>query len=208
MGIRKLKFNEEDFKVMGILPRYYYCRLANFKVGDSDVLKAALDTAHRVVEERKSTYIVSLPEGNRNGSGTGKTHLGIGIMVEMFKIRLDVFKKLTPEWLRFVNVPDYSRKFHDAGYNRAAFCARYEQAFEDGSGTIKTMMIDGLGEEEQGGIQCIKELIHLAYDNMVQLIVTTRLQEDEITERYGHGTMRRLSQDAIGILLSGDAYKG
>jgi len=197
--------------IIGIPRRLHNCRLSNFKE-HNESSKESLKLAKEAANNRSSVLLLFArkPEGGilYSGTGTGKTHLGLGILFDILEHKyIDRNGVLIPEYCRFITADGYARDFHDAGYNRDELRRRLLIAFDDGSGQVKTIMLDRLGEEDKTGIQCIKELIYKLHDDEVQMIITSGLSEKELRIRYGHQIWRRLSDDVIVISMYGKSYK-
>ena len=186
----------DDLLVIGA-PR----RLYSVTVDNVECEASILAHAQRVVDKRECLLIL----GNKEGLGI---KLGFSILRAMLDTPnyLDINGDLNPLLVRFIGADDFVRRLSAADFGeRRAMWNNLFEAYDDGSGWVRSIMIAGLGDEYgKDAVNHIKYIINKCNSDMVQLIVETSLGLDKLVERYGERIGWLLSSGKIIKLNSND----
>lgn len=180
------------------------CTIDNFKVhkGVTDIKTAKAD-AKLAVKERKHVLI-------KGDIRTGKTHLGLGILEAMLHTDdyLDVNGNVNYEVIRYIRANKFIDTLNNASFqDRKLMWDNLFVAYNDGSGWVKTIMIDDLGSEfGREAEDHIKLIVHRCDDENIHLIATTDLDKEELSDRYGKKVVWLLSSGKI-IKLKGEPFE-
>ncbi len=200
----KTMLSMTDWDIIGIPTNMRNFRLSNFDVIKFPKLKCALEMAHQTAKDRSNVLITSC-ESHEDKQRIGKSHLGVGILLTVMKLyHHDTYGSIVPERFRFMSALSYIRGYNTAGYERRAFMDNYIHSFSDGSGIVQCILIDALGDEDDTGIQLMKEVVLTAHDNKTQMIVTSWLSSADILERYGSSAADRIldTKNVIKLIAS------
>ncbi len=168
------------------------------------IISERLRARSYTVEDRSNVLITSFGS-DKTKHQTGKSHLGVGILLAVLnRYYLEDTGKPIVEYYRFLHAASYIRRIAVAGYGKKEIIENYICAFNEGSGIVKSIVIDGLGGEGDNGIQLMRELVWTAHDNETQMIVTSRLNSSDLVKRYGSSVMDRVldTKNVIKLVVS------
>jgi len=192
-------------KVLGDsqLPRRFVGRtLGTLDVANRPALQRALKDSRRFVDsyqedkEQKGLLLMG-------PAGTGKTHLAAGILAELAKQGVAS---------RYFTVPDLLATLRDA-------IAKNEMdSILTGMRRVPVLVLDDLGKEylrdAQGSYttggwaeEVLYRLINWRYEDCLPVIVTTNLDEQWLTERYGKALVSRLREMCNWHILNLPDYR-
>lgn len=176
--------NEEHARLIGLFGKRSRCTIKNFKeqYGDVAGIEKVLKTTKEVIAERKNVLITG-------DISTSKTHLGIGILKRMLmsSVYLDALGDIIPEKVRYIKANRFVNALHNESQpERKLLWDNLFIAYDDGSGHVGTIMVDDLGAEfGRDAENYMKLIVDRCDDEDVQLIVTTDLDDDQLSKRYG-----------------------
>ncbi len=176
--------DQDQAKLIGLPNKGNDYNIKNFKERYNSIIdvKKVLKAIKLVVVGRRNVLI-------KGGKGASRSHLGVGILKAMLKTDsyLNVNGDVVPERVRYIRADKFVTALNNSVTSeRKLMWDNLLIAFDDGSGLVKTIMIDSLGTEfGRDAENHMKLIIRNCEAEGVQLIATTSLTLDALEERYG-----------------------
>lgn len=168
------KLSNTEFELIGV-PRKLYSSM----LGSLD--NSILVDAQWVIDNRGWVTIT--------GDINKTAQVGFSILRAMLDTKdyLDYEGRVDVEKIRYIQADSFISRLNTADFDeRRALWKNLFTAYDDGSGWVRSIMIEGLGEEfGRDAVNNMKLIIRRCDSDLIQLIVETSLDTDELADRYG-----------------------